>query len=100
MSPQAQDPRWVAFADREPPEDRAVNGLNPNAMITRTVLVTNNLHATCATGCMSHLWFAMPIKSRTPARTGQWVAFDEGDLLIQNLTHWLDPFELPGEKTQ
>lgn len=91
MSPQAQDPRWVAFTDREPPVDRAVNGMDPNAMIPRTVLVTNNLHATCATGRMSHLWFAMPIKSND-SDTG-WVAFDEGDLKIRNLTHWLDPFE-------
>jgi hypothetical protein len=88
MSPQARDPRWVAFADREPPKDRAVNGIDPNAMIPRTVLVTNNLHAADATGRMSHVWFAMPHKGHDG-----WVAFDGGDTKIRHLTHWLDPFE-------
>lgn len=92
MSPQAQDPRWVAFSDREPPHDRAVNGLDPNAMIPRTVLVTNNLRATCATGRMSNLWFAMPIKCTDSESDTGWVAFDEGDRKIMHLTHWLDPF--------
>lgn len=78
---------WVSFADAAPPVDVTVHGLDPTATVPRKVLVTNNLHARDATGRMSHVWLAMPHEGREG-----WVAFDEGDCKIRNLTHWRDPF--------
>lgn len=93
MSPQAQDPRWVSFADRDPPVDRATNSaIDSSAMLGRIVIVTNNLNATNACGNMANIWFAVPQRSRR-SETG-WLAFDDGDRPIRNLTHWLDPFEV------
>lgn len=92
MSPQAQDPRWVAFADLDPPVDCAVNSANDTgAMLGRAVLVTNNLNATNACGNMANIWLAVPLRSAR-SDTG-WLAFDDGDRPIRSLTHWLDPFQ-------
>lgn len=43
-------------------------------------------------GRMSHVWLATPIQSAPGEGI---VAFDDGDRLIEGLTHWLDPFAAP-----
>jgi hypothetical protein len=51
------------------------------------MLVTNNLHARDAHGGMSHVWISHIIEASDPDRTGPYVGYDEGDRLIENLTH-------------
>jgi len=86
---QAQEPAqpvaWIAFADRAPPEDAAID--NPSVKSWRSVLVTNNLNARDRMGRMSHVWYASPIHSAL----GSWVTYDEADRKIVGLTHWFDP---------
>jgi len=77
--------RWIPFKDKMPPEDGALD--NPDVKAARTVLVTNNLSARDRMGRMSHVWFAMPLKSTD----GSIVAYDTDGRKIHGLTHWLDP---------
>ncbi|MFG6457881.1 hypothetical protein [Roseateles sp. BYS96W] len=75
---------WVSFADLEPPRDARLD--NPEVVAGRRVLVTNNVKARDAMGRMSHVWFVSPIKTNDG-----WVAFDEADRKIFDLTYWFDP---------
>lgn len=77
---------WIAFADRFPPQDAALD--DPSVTTTRKVLVTNNLTARDRMGRMSHVWLAFPVGA-VDDHDGV-VAYDDGDRKIRNLTHWLD----------
>lgn len=77
---------WISFADQEPPRDARLD--NPTVIAGRKVLVTNNFKARDAMGRMSHVWFVSPIKT-----ADGWVAFDEADRKIFDLTYWLDPLD-------
>jgi hypothetical protein len=86
---------WIAFADRDPPEDARLD--DPSVTFHRRVLVTNNFMARNSAGRMSHVWYVMPIQSED----GSWTAFDEADRQIHDLTYWIDPLEgvpFPGEQ--
>jgi hypothetical protein len=81
-------PTWIAFADRWPAENAALD--NPSVKTTPRVLVTNNLEARDRMGRMSHIWYAAPMRSSSPDITGPVIAFDEGDRTIHGLTQWLE----------
>ncbi|WP_143492549.1 hypothetical protein [Pseudomonas chlororaphis] len=81
-------PRWIAFTERWPDQVAALD--DQNIRVTPKVLVTNNLKARNRMGEMSHVWLASPFKSSAPEKTGDVVAFDEGDRTLHCLTHWLE----------
>lgn len=58
--------------------------------LDRRVLVTNNINARDAHGQMSHVWIGFIIKSAEPEKYGKFVAFDEADRKILDLTHYCE----------
>ena len=81
-------PRWIAFAERWPAVNAALD--DKSVKTTPRVLVTNNLEARDRMGRMSHIWLAAPFKPSDTKRHGCVVGFDESDRMIQELTHWLE----------
>ena len=79
--------KWIAFKDRLPPPVELTR--EPGRLLTKRVLVTNNLTARDAAGQPSHVWFVRPMAT-LEGRTG-WTAYDDGDRRIHDLTHWCDP---------
>lgn len=84
---------WISFADQEPPQSAALD--DPSVTTPDRVLVTNNINARDRMGRMSHLWLASPHKTDSADSFTGWVAYDEADRCIQNLTHWLPVFKNP-----
>lgn len=54
------------------------------------VLVTNNINARDAHGGMSHVWIGNIIKSDKPKERGKFVTFDDGDMMILDITHYCE----------
>jgi hypothetical protein len=63
--------------------------------LQRRVLVTNNIAARDALGNMSHVWIGTIIKSSEPEKRGKFVTFDDGDMMILDITHYCD-IPMPG----
>lgn len=79
---------WLSITEHEPPRSAALD--ESSVCTTDRVLVTNNINSRDRMGRMSHVWLAAPLKS-AESDTG-WVAYDEADRKITNITHWMDPF--------
>lgn len=63
---------WVGFMVKHPPKGHAV-------------LVTNNLTAMDAHGCMAHVWITYPQLEDS----GEWVGFLDDGQRIRLLSHWM-----------